>query len=184
MMRELVFTYYPSPVLRMKAEYIDMSGRVVPPDDVLALLKQMKHICVEKDGVGLAAQQVGIVAPVIVFGVPEERGEESESKRYKLVGVVNPDVVEQDDEKVIREEGCLSFPGLYIPIWRSRRIVVEGWFDDVRSFERRKLSDMSARIFSHETDHINGILFIDRATEDIRQRIKPDLMRIARRYRK
>ena len=147
-----------------------------PPDEILNLLQTMKDVLTEYDGIGLAAQQVGLVKPIMVFGMPNTNG------GYKLVGVVNPSIVEQGKTTSIREEGCLSFPGLYFPVVRPQRIVVEGWFDDkdAPSLIRRALFGMAARVFCHEYDHINGILFIDRADPNTKIKIKPELQRIAK----
>ena len=187
---DIRFTYYPDPLLRQKAQPIAMSGVrssvsgardtgpctqdiAEPSPEILDLLAQMKEICIVRKGIGLAAHQVGLVLPVIVYGVP------AAPDKYELVGVVNPKIMGNGSELAIREEGCLSFPKLYLEIQRPRRLAVEGWFDDTRKFEKRELFDMSARIFSHECDHTNGILFIDRVDAETRQRIKPELQRIA-----
>ena len=170
-MHNLRFTYYPEKTLRMKASPVDFDGE--PPEDLLNLIEQMKDVCREKEGAGLSAQPVGLVLPVMVCGVPRGGG------RYDLVGVINPKIIDKSDDTLIREEGCLSFPGLYFPVERPRKIVAEGWFDDVKRRDKRELVGMAARIFCHENDHINGILFIDRADKITRERIKPQLKKIA-----
>lgn len=170
-MEKTKFTYYPNPLLRMKASPVDFNGK--PPDEILHLLQTMRDILSEHDGIGLAAQQIGLVKPIMVFGIPNTNG------GYKLVGVVNPSIVEQGKIASVREEGCLSFPGLYFPVARPQRIIVEGWFDDAGAFARRELLGMAARVFCHEHDHINGVLFIDRADASTKIKIKPELQRIA-----
>ena len=176
-MNQLKFTYYPDPLLRTRAKKVAFENE--PPAEMLKLLADMKQICREREGIGLAAQQVGLVLPALVFGTPEG------TDGYKLIGVINPHIVAYTQQDLwIHEEGCLSFPGLYFPVARPTKIVVEGWFDDTEKFEQRKLSDMAARIFLHENDHINGILFIDRADERTRLKIKPELRRIAAQSKK
>ncbi|MCD6124933.1 peptide deformylase [bacterium] len=176
-MEELKLKYYPDPILRKKAKPLLLrNGK--PDQSILRMLAKLKEACREYDGVGLAAQQVGLVLPIIVAGEKQADG------RYKLVGVVNPKVVEVSEETYVYEEGCLSFPGLYIPIERPIEIVAEGWFDDIEKFERRELRMINARIFMHETDHINGILYIDRVDDITRQRVKAELKHIAKTYYK
>jgi len=168
-MHKLEFTYYPNPLLRQKAKPVENN----PVPEILQVMEQMKQICSHREGIGLAAQQVGLILPILIYSVPKNEGGNT------LIGVVNPHVVEEGKITAIREEGCLSFPGLYFQIERPRRIVAEGWFDDTRQFERRELFDMPARVFSHECDHINGILYIDRIDDEARRAIKPELQRIA-----
>ncbi len=170
---ELSLRYYPDPVLRRRAP----EGEGEPDEGILRIIAQMKEICRGHGGIGLAAQQVGLVLPVVVAGVPQDDD-------YRLVGVYNPKIVEVGGITAIREEGCLSFPGLYIPVERPRRIIAYGWFDDVERYEERELWDMAARVFCHETDHTRGVLFIDRVGEDVRRRIARELRRIAERFGK
>ena len=80
---ELKFTYYPDPLLRRKAEQINGE----PTQEILDLLAQMKDICTSRKGIGLAAHQVGLVLPAIIYGVPVA------PDKYELVGVVNPQIV-------------------------------------------------------------------------------------------
>ncbi len=180
-MYQMKFTYYPHPTLRQKAEPIDfVNGR--PPEEIIDLIGRMKRACVEYDGIGLASQQVGLVLPVAIVGRKIREGEVGDVGDYKLVGVVNPRIVAQSDEIVYREEGCLSFPGLYIEVPRPRWIVVRAWFDDVGKVQERRLEGMNARVAYHEIDHLGGILFIDRVDESVRARIKGKLKEIAAKY--
>ncbi len=176
-MNNLSFTYYPDEILRMKASPADFHRE--PPANLLNLLQKMEIACIDKEGAGLAAQQVGLVLPVIIIGIPKSGVKVVGQTTYDLLGVINPKIIEVSNDTVFREEGCLSFPGLYFPVERPRRIIAEGWFGDVRRKDRRELVGMAARIFCHESDHINGILFIDRADANTRMRIKPKLRKIA-----
>ncbi len=163
------FVYYPDPLLRERAEPLDEPAS----ENILSFIEKMKKICIKRDGVGLSAHQVGLVLPVLVAGIP--KGNDG----YDLVGVVNPRIIEESKLRVVKDEGCLSFPKLFFPVERPKYVIVEGWFDDIKCIARRNFSDMAARIFCHEIDHINGVLYIDRADAETRQRIKPDLLRIA-----
>jgi len=170
-MHEMKFTYYPNPILRTKAERIEFENE--PPDEIAELLEQMKKACKNQNGVGLAAQQVGLILPVAIIGIPDNNG------GYVLTGVVNPRIVKANSQVWEKEEGCLSFPGLYLPITRPMQITIEGWFDDVRKTEERELFGMGARIASHEIDHLFGVLFIDHIDAISKIRIKSELKKIA-----
>jgi len=203
-MAELKFTYYPHPILRNKAKPLNISDRQNPPDEIIDLISAMKKICNKYDGVGLASQQVGLVLPVAVIGIPiptgredkfptnrennstEIRGEsgnsEYENGKYRLVGIVNPKIIGASENMQFWEEGCLSFPKLYLNIKRPVDIVVRAWFDDTGKIQERILHDMAARIACHEIDHLNGIVFIDRVEPYMRLKIKSELKRIARQH--
>jgi peptide deformylase len=101
------------------------------------------------EGAGLAANQVGVLKRVFVWGLEEEAG-----------AVVNPVVEETSDQVQLGDEGCLSFPGLFYPLQRPLR--VRARFQDVHGeAHRRDVEGFLARVFLHEIDHLNGVLFID-----------------------
>ncbi len=176
-MFDLDFKYYPDPLLRRKAEPVELvDGK--PPSEILNLIEQMKHVCVKEDGIGLAAHQLGVVLPVFITAFKNGRD------KYNMVGVVNPKVLKTGGNFSMYEEGCLSFPELYIPILRASELLVEGWFDDSEKFEQRIIKGFESRIFLHETDHTDGILIIDRTDEKTRFKIKKDLKRIAQKFGK
>ena len=136
---------YPNPLLRKKAKKI----KEITPE-IHELTKRMIQIMIKEDGVGLAAPQVGISKRMII--VQGEKGPEV---------FLNPRIIFKSKEKELAEEGCLSLPGLFLEVKRSRKVKVE--FTDLEG-ERYVLSaeGIMARIFQHEIDHLNGILFIDR----------------------
>ena len=136
---------YPNPILRKKAKEI----KEITPE-ICELAKRMTQIMIKEDGVGLAAPQVGISKRMII--VQGEKGPEV---------FLNPKIIFKSKEKELAEEGCLSLPGLFLEVKRSRRVKVE--YTDLEG-ERYVLSveGIVARIFQHEIDHLNGILFIDR----------------------
>lgn len=170
------FTYYPDPLLRCVAKPVEDIT-----EEILKLFGILKDTCIEHEGVGLAAHQIGIVMPVIVFGIPKPDVNKSDEypKKYDLIGVVNPKVIWQSEETEIEEEGCLSLPGIYAPVERPVKIVAEGWFEDTKKLEQREFSGITARIFAHETDHTRGILFIDHVDDISREMIKPQLAELA-----
>jgi peptide deformylase len=115
-------------------------------------------------GVGLAAPQIGLPLRFFVYDARDgaERGT-----------VANPVIVESEGE-VIEEEGCLSVPSLWYPTARAQRVVLEGL--DVRGRQIRLEGEgLLARIFQHETDHLNGLLYLDRLPEEDRRRAMAEL---------
>lgn len=152
----------PEPVLRRKAQAVTKFD-----DKLQTLIDDMVETMREAPGVGLAAPQVGISERVIVVEYFEnEEDEESEdpaSAAKKLYAIINPEITRASPEKEIAPEGCLSIPGVMGDVERHLAITVKGQ-------NRRgqpvtiKLKDWTARIFQHEIDHLNGILFTDLAS--------------------
>jgi len=101
-------------------------------------------------GVGLAAPQVGVSKRIIIVD-GEEDG---------LIVLINPIIVKSEGE-VVGEEGCLSIPGIYSQVKRSSKVTVKALNENGDSIEITK-EGLTARALQHETDHLNGILFIDR----------------------
>ena len=134
-------------------------------DGALAtLVRDMVETMYAAPGIGLAAPQIGVPLRVIVIdlSVGEEKG--------ALITVVNPEFVEREGEQR-HEEGCLSVPGFGGTPVRPARVVVKGLDPDGR--ERvYTATDLLARAFCHEIDHIDGLLFVDRLTP-----LKRDLMK-------
>jgi peptide deformylase len=148
----------PDPVLRRKAR------KVTEVDaDVRKLINEMVESMREAPGVGLAAPQVGVSSRVIVveFGDEEDEDEDAPKKLYALI---NPEIVEaSEDEKVMGIEGCLSIPRLVGEVERFQRITIKGQNRHGKSV-KLKAEGWLARIFQHEIDHLDGILYTDRAT--------------------
>lgn len=121
----------------------------LPEYDPELVTKQLAHTMIENRGCGLAGCQIGYMDRV--FAVGEEL---DEVKVY-----FNPTIIQSEGEKDRYKEGCLSFPGLYLNIWRPRSVVVE--YQDAQGRDHReRLAGFPARVFQHEMDHLNGITFI------------------------
>ena len=150
---------YGDPVLHAAAQPV-----AVVDDAVRALLRDMVETMYAAPGVGLAAPQVGVPLRVIVIdtSVGAEPGQ--------LIQLVNPELLEREGEQR-HEEGCLSVPGFGGAPARPARVVVRGLDPDGRE---RVLSgtELLARAFCHEIDHIDGLLFVDRLSP-----LKRDLMK-------
>lgn len=151
--REIVFT--PDPVLRRKARKITNVDK-----DLQTLIDDMIETLRAAPGVGLAAPQVGVSERLIVV---EYGSEEDENAPKKLFVVINPEIVEASDEKVLGIEACLSIPQMAGEVDRHQKIVVKGYNRHGKAI-KIKTNGWLARIFQHEIDHLEGVLYTDRAT--------------------
>jgi peptide deformylase len=150
----------PEPVLREKAHKVRAFT-----SELQTLIDDMIETMRDAPGVGLAAPQVGVSRRVIVVEYGEgDEDPDGEPKPKKLFAVVNPEIVRHSKEAIVGNEGCLSIPGYYGEVERYEWVTVKGYNRHGDAF-RLKADGWLARIFQHEVDHTNGILFIDRATQ-------------------
>lgn len=126
--------------------------------DALEIEQDMIDTMIAEKGIGLAANQVELDAKIFVMQPQNIRG------KTKPFAVINPIIQEATTDLVLMEEGCLSFPKLYLKISRPHTIVVK-YLDSEQKECIMKLSEMDARIFLHEFDHLYGINFIDRVSK-------------------
>jgi peptide deformylase len=147
----------PDPILRRKAHTVIRFDA-----DLQSLIDDMIETMRVAPGVGLAAPQVGIPNRVIVVEYPED--DEQEDAPKKLFVVVNPEVKEMSSETELGIEGCLSIPGLHGEVERALAVTVKGQTRRGQPF-KIKAKGWMARVFQHEVDHINGVVFTDRATK-------------------
>jgi len=149
---------YPARVLSRAAR------RVNPGDlDLQQLYQEMVEAMQTYTGIGLAAPQVG---QSIRFIIAENR-QTGEIRPY-----VNPQIVEFSSDKDVGPEGCLSFPGLYGDVVRSKTIKVR--FQDLEfNTVEEEASGFYARVLQHEIDHLNGVLLIDRAVDGLYE-VRPE----------
>ena len=147
---------HPNPALKQRALVVD------PPTDrdLKRLVRDMASQMYEAPGVGLAAPQVGVLKRVIVWDTDDKHG--------KLRVLCNPRIVETSDETNLDEEGCLSVPGIALPVERPVACVCEGELMSGQTV-RIEAEELLARILQHETDHCDGILILDRATPEDRR---------------
>jgi peptide deformylase len=147
---------YGDPVLRRRAEPI---ATVTP--EIRRLADDMIETMYDEVGIGLAAPQIGASVRLLVVGDEEGRGAQV---------LVNPVITEQGGT-VTAEEGCLSLPGFFAPVTRAQWVKVEA-----QDLEGKPLSlsarGLRSRVFQHEIDHLDGVLFIDRVDAVTRDRMK------------
>lgn len=149
----------PAPELREPADKVRAFT-----SELRTLVDDMVETMRDAPGVGLAAPQVGIGQRVIVveYGEPTPEGEEPvDPDLYKLV---NPEIVSSSRATTLGNEGCLSLPGYYGEVERAQAVTVRA-FTPAGEPTKIDAEGWLARILQHEIDHLDGILFIDRATE-------------------
>jgi peptide deformylase len=149
----------PDPVLRRKAHAVETFDK-----NLKTLIDDMVETMRDAPGVGLAAPQIGLSERLIVVEYYQhDEDEENEEAPKKIWAVLNPEIVKASEEKVMGVEGCLSIPGLVGEVERHEAIQVKGLNKHGKPI-KIKAEGWLARIFQHEIDHLNGVLFPDRAT--------------------
>lgn len=166
-MPPLRIVHYPEPVLLTVGKPVD--------DEEFAnglglVVAEMFEVMRKAGGVGLAAPQVGISKRFFVMDVPDDEG------RSNPLALINPEIISVEGEQV-GDEGCLSFPGLFQVVRRDMRVVVKA--QDVYGDEiEHDLTDLAARCVLHETDHCDGIVFLDRMSPLKRELAKRKIKRL------
>jgi peptide deformylase len=149
----------PDPVLRRKAHYVTTFDK-----NLLTLIEDMVETMREAPGVGLAAPQIGLSDRLIVVEYYQhEEDEENEEAPKKVWAMINPEIVKSSEETLMGVEGCLSIPGLVGEVERHAAVQVKGLNRHGKPM-KVKAEGWLARIFQHEIDHLNGVLFTERAT--------------------
>jgi peptide deformylase len=141
----------PDPVLRQKAIPVEKINA-----GVLRVLDNMKDTLYAADGIGLAAPQIGISKRMIVVDLGDN-----------LMELINPEIVQQEGVQN-GTEGCLSVPGIIGWVDRAQKVTVR-FLDREGQDQEIEAEDLLARCLQHEIDHLNGILFIDKASETQRE---------------
>lgn len=151
-----------NPVLRQRAPRV----KNISDAEIQELIDDMIHTAVEASGVGIAAPQVSESLRIfIIAGAQSSRYPEAPETEVRVV--INPEIVSVSDEVEKGWEGCLSIPGIraLVPRYKSIRAVYR---DRGNNLVEEDFSDFAARVFQHEYDHINGVVFLDRV-ESLRE---------------
>jgi peptide deformylase len=179
MIREIVI--YGEPVLRIKGKRIEKID-----DELRTLADDMLETMYEANGVGLAAQQVGSAVQLTVIDVSDAEsrpsrmwlaGEEVDPREHMPLILVNPEV-KMEEELELGTEGCLSFPEITAEIPRSAKVKVSAEDLEGNRIEF-EAAGLLGRAVQHETDHLNGILFIDRMSSAAKVSLAGKLKRLA-----
>lgn len=154
-MKKETIVKYPNPVLRKKCEEVKEIT-----EEIKTLALDMVQILEASQGLGLAASQMGELKRIIVVHPIQERTpEEKTAKPIQIF--INPKMTKKSKKTEVDEEGCLSFPGLFLKIKRAKTVEVEA-LNLEGDLIKVRAEGLPARIFQHEIDHLDGILFIDR----------------------
>lgn len=137
--------------LRKKARPVDQLNR-----RIITLLDDMAETMYEEDGVGLAAPQVGVLRRAITIDIGDDNG---------LIQLVNPEIIQYEGEQE-QAEGCLSLPGRRGLVPRPTKVTVRGMNRAGKEVEI-EAEGVLAIVFSHEIDHLDGVLYIDKMTRDV-----------------
>lgn len=144
---------HPNPALAQRAADAEPAS----DRDLKRLVEDMAKAMYDAPGVGLAAPQLGVLKRVFVYDLDDG-----------LVALCNPSIVSRSDEVELDDEGCLSLPGITVPVERACTVVCEGVDLDGHAV-RIDGEGLLARVLQHETDHLDGVLIIDRASPEDRK---------------
>lgn len=147
---------FPDPFLRLKAKQVTKFDA-----ELQTLIENMFETMRAAPGVGLAAPQIGESLRLVVVEYTEDEDENAKPKKYVLI---NPEIVKRSEETVTDLEGCLSLPGLAGRVERHQSVTVKAKNRFGKSL-KIEAEEWLARIFQHEIDHLDGVLYIDRAEE-------------------
>lgn len=146
--------------LRRKTPEFDFSK--FSKSEIRKVVQEMRIIMKKAQGRGLSANQVGFNWRMFIAEFYDEKG------KIKFYNIFNPAIVKIFPQNVILREGCLSVPDIWGMVERPKQIVLEG-FDRNEKKIKLKVWGWTARVFQHEIDHLNGILFIDRTKKIFRE---------------
>jgi peptide deformylase len=146
---------HPNPALKQKALPVDP----VAEKDLMDLCRSMAKAMYDAPGIGLAAPQIGVLKRVIVYDLEDEG---------RVIALCNPEIVALGEELEVDDEGCLSLPGISVPVERSVNVVCEAISLSGQPV-RIEAEGLHARVLQHEIDHLDGVLILDRATPEERK---------------
>ena len=140
----------PHPVLRQKANKLKSLSK-----EDINIANHMMETMIKAQGVGLAANQVGILKQIVTINFEDK--ENNKKANYILF---NPSIIQYSEETVVMEEGCLSLPEQYAEVERPKEIILE-YINENEKIIKKQIDGFEARILQHEIDHLSGKLFVD-----------------------
>ena len=133
-----------------------LNGKPANRTDIAKLLNNMRRVMKLAEGIGLSANQIGLPYRLFVAEVPGAQGEK------KSYAIFNPELEKSGSDEIILEEGCLSVPGYYGEVARASQVILKGRDKQGKPI-KIKAWGLLARVFQHEVDHLNGMLFLNKA---------------------
>lgn len=145
-------------------------------DKLISQITEMFDTMRNANGMGLAANQVGLDKSIFVIDLTVVKGYE----KTKPMVFINPKITSSSDDTVVLEEGCLSIPDLRADVIRPSLIEVVYYDADMKEI-KLEASDWLARVIQHENDHLNGIYFTDKVDDETKKKLKKSLIKIKNR---
>ncbi len=167
-MENLSILTVPNSALRQKSKKVSQID-----DSIKNIVVDMIKALDNEGGIGLAAPQLGIPLRIIIVEIKDtEIARNTKIKPTSLIVLINPEIIKTSEEQEKREEGCLSVPNVWGLVMRPLKIKVMG-LDRQGKKIKIKASDLLARVLQHEIDHLDGILFTDKADLKTLHKITP-----------
>ncbi len=170
-MSVIPITVYGDKILRKKV------NKVTEVDlRTIELIKNMFDTMRNANGIGLAANQVGADKSIFVIDISQVEDYED----TKPLALINPRIIKRSDKKVIIEEGCLSIPDVREEVERPKSITIVYQDTDLNE-HTIEADDLMSRVMQHEYDHLQGILFTDLISDELKKKVKRDMNKIKKR---
>lgn len=158
-----------NPLLRAETKAVALS-EIKSPDIKKVIEKMSRALRSAPDGIGIAAPQIGVSLKIFLASeealkvntANEKTDIESKEKRWQYYVFINPKILKYSRKRNVSAEGCLSTPGLYGTVKRSEKVKIEAYNEHGKKFQMG-VKGLFSRLLQHEVDHLNGILFIDKA---------------------
>jgi peptide deformylase len=141
--------------------------------ETVELIKNMFSTMRNANGIGLAANQVGVDKSIIIVDVSAVE----EYKNIKPIVFINPEIIYRSEEKIVMEEGCLSIPDIRCEIERPKDITIRYKDTDMKD-QQLEATGLLARVIQHEYDHIKGVLFVDLIDQMEKKKLKKPISKI------
>ncbi|MFC2082347.1 peptide deformylase [Bacteroidota bacterium] len=167
----LPITVYGDKVLRQSTKQVDKID-----DEVIITIRNMFETMRNAEGIGLAANQVGLDKSIVTIDLSPVEGYEKE----KPIVLINPEIILESADSIIMEEGCLSLPNLRAEVERPDMIKLK-YLDADENIQEIEIDDLLARVVLHEYDHLIGKMIPDRVNQEIKKLLKKELEKIENR---
>ncbi len=165
---------YGAEVLRKKAEPANLNDK----EAIATLVQDLKDTLVRADGCGLAAPQIGESVRVVIVDGDVVSDTYDYLKGFRRT-LINPEILEESDEKVTYSEGCLSIPGIYCDVVRPKKMTVRYYNEDLEQVTE-SFDNFACRMIQHELSHLDGDLFTDHAAPIRKKMISSKLQSISK----
>jgi peptide deformylase len=176
-MKILRRTQFGNPILRQKARQLSVHD--ILSGEIQDLIKNMRHTLLNRNyGIGIAAPQVGksVALSVIELRSTRTRPNLPKSKWISTI-IINPEIIKTYGKAVEQWEGCLSFDNAFAKVPRNKKICVR-YLDEKAQQHEENLEGLLAHVFQHETDHLDGLLFVDKVKDTSTYMTEPEYLKM------